>query len=203
MTARQLIDSASFGPATLKAIGQAFDAAWQDIRRQLRRGSARQRECADKARQGAVVDRRRGQPGCSNPEACRVAKDGVGLSSQRRSLTERQRRTHRARLCGSDASIPEPLQKLCRPVSSIPCKPLGLEVEAVLDTSQHGLGNVHHVSFKGCRDRRPRPIVVVEHVAHGLELADGRDALPVDDALAPRMPMRACRVNINGKGFNS
>jgi hypothetical protein len=31
MTARQLIDSASFGPDTLKAIGQAFDAAWQDI----------------------------------------------------------------------------------------------------------------------------------------------------------------------------
>ena len=29
--ARQLIDGASFGPDTLKAIGQAFDEAWQEI----------------------------------------------------------------------------------------------------------------------------------------------------------------------------
>ena len=28
MTARRLIDGASFGPATLKVIGQAFDEAW-------------------------------------------------------------------------------------------------------------------------------------------------------------------------------
>jgi hypothetical protein len=31
MKARHLIDSASFGPEALKAIGQAFDAAWRDI----------------------------------------------------------------------------------------------------------------------------------------------------------------------------
>jgi hypothetical protein len=31
MPARQLIDGASFGPDTLKALGQAFDEAWQDI----------------------------------------------------------------------------------------------------------------------------------------------------------------------------
>jgi hypothetical protein len=31
MEARRLIDSASFGPDTLKAIGQAFDEAWADI----------------------------------------------------------------------------------------------------------------------------------------------------------------------------
>jgi hypothetical protein len=31
MTARQLIDGASFGPDTLKAIGQAFDEAWQEV----------------------------------------------------------------------------------------------------------------------------------------------------------------------------
>jgi len=31
MTARQLIDGASFGPDTLRALGQAFHAAWQDI----------------------------------------------------------------------------------------------------------------------------------------------------------------------------
>ena len=31
MTARQLIDGASFGPDTLKALGQAFDEAWQEI----------------------------------------------------------------------------------------------------------------------------------------------------------------------------
>jgi hypothetical protein len=31
MTARQLIDGASFGPDALKALGQAFDAAWQEI----------------------------------------------------------------------------------------------------------------------------------------------------------------------------
>jgi hypothetical protein len=29
--ARQLIDGASFGPDALKAIGQAFDAAWAEI----------------------------------------------------------------------------------------------------------------------------------------------------------------------------
>jgi hypothetical protein len=31
MRARQLIDGAAFGPDALKAIGQAFDAAWQEI----------------------------------------------------------------------------------------------------------------------------------------------------------------------------
>jgi len=31
MRARQLIDSASFGPDALKAIGAAFDTAWADI----------------------------------------------------------------------------------------------------------------------------------------------------------------------------
>jgi hypothetical protein len=31
MKARQLIDAASFGPDALKAIGQAFDEAWQTI----------------------------------------------------------------------------------------------------------------------------------------------------------------------------
>jgi hypothetical protein len=29
--ARQLIDGASFGPEALKAIGEAFDAAWSEI----------------------------------------------------------------------------------------------------------------------------------------------------------------------------
>jgi hypothetical protein len=29
--ARQLIDGASFGPDTLRALGQAFDAAWQEV----------------------------------------------------------------------------------------------------------------------------------------------------------------------------
>lgn len=31
MEARRLIDNASFGPDTLKALGQAFDEAWADI----------------------------------------------------------------------------------------------------------------------------------------------------------------------------
>src|SRR5262245_19962864 len=31
MRARQLIDGAAFGPDALKAVGQAFDAAWQQI----------------------------------------------------------------------------------------------------------------------------------------------------------------------------
>jgi hypothetical protein len=31
MKARQLIDGCSFGPEALKAIGQAFDTAWQEI----------------------------------------------------------------------------------------------------------------------------------------------------------------------------
>ena len=31
MRARQLIDGASFGPEALKAIGDAFDAAWAEI----------------------------------------------------------------------------------------------------------------------------------------------------------------------------
>jgi len=31
MKARRLIDGASFGPATLKIIGQAFDEAWAEI----------------------------------------------------------------------------------------------------------------------------------------------------------------------------
>jgi len=31
MRARQLIDGASFGPDTLKAVGQAFDQAWVHI----------------------------------------------------------------------------------------------------------------------------------------------------------------------------
>jgi hypothetical protein len=31
MRARQLIDGASFGPEALKAIGEAFDAAWAEI----------------------------------------------------------------------------------------------------------------------------------------------------------------------------
>jgi hypothetical protein len=33
MKARRLIDGASFGPATLKVIGQAFDEAWAEIAR--------------------------------------------------------------------------------------------------------------------------------------------------------------------------
>jgi hypothetical protein len=31
MSARQLIDSATFGPEALKAIGEAFDAVWTEI----------------------------------------------------------------------------------------------------------------------------------------------------------------------------
>lgn len=31
MSARQLIDSASFGPEALKVMGEAFDAAWAEI----------------------------------------------------------------------------------------------------------------------------------------------------------------------------
>ena len=31
MKARRLIDGASFGPDTLKALGQAFDQAWEEI----------------------------------------------------------------------------------------------------------------------------------------------------------------------------
>jgi hypothetical protein len=31
MKARQLIDAASYGPEALKAMGQAFDEAWQTI----------------------------------------------------------------------------------------------------------------------------------------------------------------------------
>ena len=31
MKARRLIDGASFGPATLKAMGEAFDQAWTEI----------------------------------------------------------------------------------------------------------------------------------------------------------------------------
>jgi hypothetical protein len=31
MKARQLIDGCSFGPEAFKAIGRAFDAAWQEI----------------------------------------------------------------------------------------------------------------------------------------------------------------------------
>lgn len=31
MTARALIDGASFGPDTVKAMGQAFDDAWAEI----------------------------------------------------------------------------------------------------------------------------------------------------------------------------
>ena len=31
MSAKRLIDGASFGPDTLRVIGQAFDAAWADI----------------------------------------------------------------------------------------------------------------------------------------------------------------------------
>jgi hypothetical protein len=31
MKARQLIDAASYGPEALKAMGQAFDEAWQSI----------------------------------------------------------------------------------------------------------------------------------------------------------------------------
>jgi hypothetical protein len=31
MKARKLIDGASYGPDALKVIGQAFDAAWQEI----------------------------------------------------------------------------------------------------------------------------------------------------------------------------
>jgi hypothetical protein len=35
MRARQHIDGASFGPDALKAIGQAFDAAWSEIAHQF------------------------------------------------------------------------------------------------------------------------------------------------------------------------
>ena len=31
MSARQLIYGASFGPETLKALGEAFDAAWVEL----------------------------------------------------------------------------------------------------------------------------------------------------------------------------
>jgi hypothetical protein len=31
MSARQLIDGAAFGPDALRAIGQAFDAAWKEV----------------------------------------------------------------------------------------------------------------------------------------------------------------------------
>jgi hypothetical protein len=44
MEARRLIDSASFGPETLKAIGQAFDEAWASIERNF--GCDQTREAA-------------------------------------------------------------------------------------------------------------------------------------------------------------
>jgi len=42
MEARHLIDGASFGPETLKAIGQAFDEAWASIEGNI--GCDQQRE---------------------------------------------------------------------------------------------------------------------------------------------------------------
>ncbi len=42
MKARQLIDNASFGPDTLKLIGQAFDEAWASIEKNI--GCDQQRE---------------------------------------------------------------------------------------------------------------------------------------------------------------
>ena len=35
MEARRLIDSASFGPDAMKAIGQAFDEAWASVERDI------------------------------------------------------------------------------------------------------------------------------------------------------------------------
>ena len=45
--ARQLIDGASFGPEALKAIGEAFDAAWAEIAGNF----GHDREDIEKARQ--------------------------------------------------------------------------------------------------------------------------------------------------------
>jgi hypothetical protein len=44
MEARRLIDSASFGPDALRAIGQAFDEAWASIERDF--GCDQEREAA-------------------------------------------------------------------------------------------------------------------------------------------------------------
>ena len=44
MEAHRLIDSASFGPDTLKAIGQAFDEAWASIEGNF--GCSQEREAA-------------------------------------------------------------------------------------------------------------------------------------------------------------
>ena len=44
MEARRLIDSASFGPDTLKAIGQAFDEAWSSTEGNF--GCSQERETA-------------------------------------------------------------------------------------------------------------------------------------------------------------
>jgi hypothetical protein len=44
MEARHLIDSASFGPDTLKVIGQAFDEAWASIEGNI--GCDQQREAS-------------------------------------------------------------------------------------------------------------------------------------------------------------
>jgi hypothetical protein len=44
MKARRLIDGASFGPAAMKAIGEAFDAAWTEIAANFGSAAGRRRE---------------------------------------------------------------------------------------------------------------------------------------------------------------
>jgi len=83
--ARHLIDGASFGPEALKAIGEAFDAAWAEISNNF--GD----ELADveKARLRlakailSIANCQRGQSRCGGSKASRIAADGTRLQAPR------------------------------------------------------------------------------------------------------------------------
>jgi hypothetical protein len=73
MRARKLIDGASFGPGAVKAIGEAFDAAWAEIDRNFGNDPT-EIECARLRLANAVLSIASEESrGCGRPEEDGVA----------------------------------------------------------------------------------------------------------------------------------
>jgi hypothetical protein len=73
--ARRLIDGCSFGPEALKAIGQAFDTAWQEIAGNFGSDAAE----IEAARLQLAIDCQRGKSQRGGVETGGAGKDGARL----------------------------------------------------------------------------------------------------------------------------
>jgi hypothetical protein len=78
MKARRLIDGASFGPETIKAMGQAFDQAWAEIAGSFGTTPAEIEKREAAARGGDAVGRDRGQQGRCRSKGWGPRGDGHG-----------------------------------------------------------------------------------------------------------------------------